>query len=258
MHELPGAIPEGEVVLALSVEELAGQLLILLRERIAAGRGSHAGIHIANIPDELNGRSGSEPPYGQRTEQVKGAVIEALAWLEAQVLLVPSPGTNGTHGWRFLSRRALEMKGKRDFEHYRSAKLLPRELLHPAVAEKVWLSFVRGEYDTAAFQAMRQVEIAVREATDIEELGVTLARRAFKPKDDRTGEVGPLTDDTAEKGEQHGMMDLFAGALGALKNPHSHRVVNFDSPADAAAVVMFGSQLLRIVENHRARRELLS
>lgn len=257
MYELPKSIPDAEVVLALSVEELGGVLLFLIKERLAAGRANQSGVHTSNLSNELHGSSSDGPPYGDRTEQVKVAVTEGLAWLEAQVLLIPSP-TTSSPGWRIPSRRAADMRGKEDFDHYRSAKLLPRELLHPVVAEKVWLSFVRGEYDTAAFQAMRQVEIALREATGIEELGVTLARRAFKPKDDKTGEVGPLTDESAEKGEQQGMMDLFAGALGALKNPHSHRVVNFNSPADAAAVVMFGSQLLRIVENHRARRELLS
>jgi hypothetical protein len=37
-------------------------------------------------------------------------------------------------------------------------------VLHPVIAERVWLSFVRSEFDTAVFQAMKAVEVAVREA----------------------------------------------------------------------------------------------
>ena len=140
------------------------------------------------------------------------------------------------------------MADKPDFDKYRTARLLPRELLHPSIADAVWLSFVRGEYDVAVFQAMRQVEIATRDAAgaDAELQGVKLARRAFNPDN------GPLTETDAEAGERQGMMDLFAGALGALKNPHSHRVVSFESPAEAVSVVLFASQLLRIIDKRRA------
>ena len=42
--------------------------------------------------------------------------------------------------------------------------LLPKGLLHPLVIEKVYAAFLRGEYDTAVFQAFREVEIAIRTA----------------------------------------------------------------------------------------------
>lgn len=138
------------------------------------------------------------------------------------------------------------------FDAYLTASKLPRELLHPAIADRVWVSFIRGEYDTAAFQALRQVEIAVREAGGFaaDDYGVSLARAAFR-SGDKDGAHGPLTDLEAPAGEQRGMMDLFAGALGALKNPHSHRAVNYETPEDAAAVVILASHLLRIVDRQR-------
>jgi uncharacterized protein (TIGR02391 family) len=249
MHELPRVLPEPDVLLALTVEELAGVLLFLMKERFDRNDASH-GINIAYAPNELEGSGGQPPPYGNKTREVQFAVAEAFSWLEAQVLVVSALGTNGQNGFRYLSRRAKEFYVNADFERFRRAKMLPRDLLHWSIAEPVWQSFVRGEYDTAAFQAMRQVEIAVREASgaDADWPGVKTARFAFKP-----GE-GPLCDQNAEAGEQQGMMDLFAGALGALKNPHSHRVVNLEDPAEAVAVVLFASQLLRIVEKQQDDR----
>jgi hypothetical protein len=43
------------------------------------------------------------------------------------------------------------------------------------------------------------------------------------------------------------MANLFAGAIGLYKNPQSHRHVP-THPEDAAEVIVFASQLLRIVD----------
>jgi Protein of unknown function (Hypoth_ymh) len=48
------------------------------------------------------------------------------------------------------------------------ARLRPKEILHPNVADRVWGSFMRGEYDGAVFQAMKAVEVAVRDAAGSE------------------------------------------------------------------------------------------
>ena len=44
------------------------------------------------------------------------------------------------------------------------ANVLPKQSLHPTIAERVWPNFIRGEYDTAVFQAFKEVEVAVRAA----------------------------------------------------------------------------------------------
>ena len=44
------------------------------------------------------------------------------------------------------------------------------------------------------------------------------------------------------------MANLFAGAIGTYKNPQSHRNVPTDAET-AAEVLMFASQLLRIVDS---------
>lgn len=67
----------------------------------------------------------------------------------------------------------------------------------------------------------------------------------------RTG--GPLADTSAEAGEQVATMQLFMGAIGALKNPASHRTVHFDDPTEAAEVVQLADLLLRILSRISAR-----
>ena len=111
--------------------------------------------------------------------------------------------------------------------------MLPREALNPKLAEKVWTAFMRGEFDVAVFQAMKAVEVAVRYGSGlpVSLLGVKLMREAFRDN-------GVLADMTAEAGERVGRMELFAGAIGSYKNPHSHRDVNLNDPAEAVEIIL--------------------
>lgn len=169
-----------------------------------------------------------------------------MGMAEAQGLLVPAEGINGQNGFRRPSRRAQMFESDTDLKPYAFIRRLPREALHPAFAGTVWAAFMRGEYDVAVFQAMKAVEVAVREATGIPELGVRLMRKAFDPKG------GPLTDMDTDDGEREARSALFAGAIGSFKNPHSHRDVGLTDAGEAVEIVMIANHLLRIVEGRSA------
>src|SRR5262249_32910217 len=113
------------------------------------------------------------------------------------------------------------LKTRKDLASYRQAALLPKDQLHPLIATKVYPAFLRGEYDTAVFQAFREIEVAVRTAGKFpaELIGRKLVREAFWPSDpnNSAAKVGPLTDLNAPAAEQEGMATLFDGAISVYK-----------------------------------------
>lgn len=262
MFELAKLFPEVEALLALEPEELGSKLLFLLQKRppfngliprsglpihtIEYGQPVdddvfHPGYLVAELwPD--GDRQTSYPRHRQLA--VEMAETEALAWLEAQGLIIPALGINGQNGFRKLSRRARKIQTEKDFADYRIARLLPKELLHKKIADVVWGAFIRGEYDGAAFHAMKAVEVSVRTAAGLgnELVGQALMRKAFAPQD------GPLSDMATESSERQGRSDLFAGAIASYKNPHSHRDVNLDDPHEALEIIYLANHLLRIVD----------
>ena len=120
----------------------------------------------------------------------------------------------------------------------------PEHELHPMIPQNVWLSFSHRAYGSAVFEAFKQVEIAVRETGGFEQgdYGQDLMRKAFHP------ENGKLTDSTQEQSEKQARYFLFAGAIGAYKNPSSHREVEF-APEEATEIIIIASHLLRIVDS---------
>lgn len=250
-HPLENAIPDPDALVAMEPEEVGAKLLFIIRANPDYNR--EAGVTLTGFLAGLRGHGMGAPSIygGHCTAEVVLAVREAWAWLEAQGLLIPSESINGQNGWRQLSRRARRFENEEAFVGFALARLLPKENLHPAIAEPVWLDFMRGDFDNAVFRAMKAVEVQLRDAAKPprDEVGVKLARFAFRPED------GPLTDLEAEGGEKDATMNLFAGAMGAFKNPQAHRDVRLDDPVDAASIIMFASYLLRVID---ARYERLT
>ena len=243
-------IPNPEDLLALESEEVAGVLLEYLNTAYPDEPREHTNVaqpHRNNFFNDLR----NQPPYpGVSREinyRVSLALMEGWSWLERENFIAVRVGFNGSDDY-FITRRGRSVRSRKGLESYRMANLLPRAKLHAAIADKVYPAFLRGEYDTAVFQAFREVEIAVRNAGAYSQdlVGVKLMREAFHPLQGNNS--GPLTDTTLPVAEQEGMMNLFAGAIGLYKNPQSHRNVPTD-PIDAAEVIIFASRLLRIVDS---------
>ncbi len=247
---IPTLVPIADDLLALEVEELGGVLLVHLNSYGTQSSGSGAvqygKVSQYNFFNDLS----NHPPYSNRQEEVRRALMEAWGWLVSEGFLVRDGDQPAA--WFFLSRRAQRLKSRDDVSAYRKANLLPRGQLHPLIANRVYPGFLRGEYDTSVFQAFREVEIAVRSAGGFadEVVGIALMRDAFRPfnPDKVAGLPGPLTDAALPIAEQKGMADLFCGAIALYKNPQSHRNVPTD-PVDAAEIIMFASHLLRIVDH---------
>ncbi len=195
----------------------------------------------------------SMSPVNEYPPQYRDRVYEALAaawvWLEREGMLLPAPNQQDPD-WVFVSERGRALTSKENFEAYKYGQLLPRKVLHPAIASSVFALFMRGHYDTVVFEAFRAVEVAVRTAGGLpqELVGAPLMRKAFAKG------TGPLTDTSLVDAEQEAMASLFAGAIGLFKNPTSHRSAAVDRPQDAVDLVMFANYLLRLTDQRALAR----
>lgn len=161
-----------------------------------------------------------------------------------------APDTNGQNGWMVLSRDGEEaIKGEDGFDRIRALRLFPKELLHPTIAKDTYAALQRDDLSTAVRDAFTAVEISVRDAGGftIDDYGTDLMRKAFHEQ------TGPLTDQSLPTAERESFAHLFAGAIGAYKNPHSHRKVTIDDLREAQRQVLQASQLLYIVDAAKAR-----
>ena len=234
MTTLYEILPDAAAISALEPEELAGLALELLN---SSGSNSPSRLHPTSFtsPETLGA---FDLPI---REQVALVMAEGWHWLVQEGLIAPRPGD--TFGWHFITRRGQKIRNRTELAAYVNAVILPRKLLHPAIANACWSAFLRGEYDTAVFQAYKEMEVKIREAAGAkpDDIGVPMARKAFHPQS------GPLVDLAATEGEREALMHLIAGALGSYKNPHSHRKVILGA-VEAVEMIMLASHLYKIVE----------
>lgn len=168
-------------------------------------------------------------------------IAEAWAWLVSKALVARKPGDSDS--WSIITRRGYDLAEQTDpLRRLRAEERLDVDL-HPSIAQKVRAQFLMGEFELAAFAALRQVEIRVRQLAGASqsEIGVKLMQSAF-------GANGPLRQQAMDAGEQEAMMALFWGAIGTFKNPPSHRQVDYGDPTTAAEVVLLADLLLRLLD----------
>jgi uncharacterized protein (TIGR02391 family) len=235
MPSLLTIFPEPKNLLALEPEELAGILV-----EIIPSISQHSGFLINNFLEQLSSpHGGGYPPTTHA--QVAVALAEAMSWLETQGIIVRNP--NQPAEWYLLTRRGQELKSRADLETFRKGRALPFDLLQQSLASKVHHLFLRGDHDTAVFQAFKEVEVSVRKAGNFPDslTGRDLMVKAFNV------DTGPLRDKALIPAERESEMFLFSGAIGHAKNPTSHRNVNL-TREEAARLIVFASHLLDIVE----------
>jgi uncharacterized protein (TIGR02391 family) len=224
--DITRTLPTVDAVLQLEPEELGAYLL----ESLSTGNSQD--LHLS--------KSTSRIREHYKDDAVNDAVLEAWAWLVREGLLI-----SAKDDLYLISRRGRRLKGRQDVQAYRRSNALPKKTLHPAIADRVWPNFMRGEYDTAVFQAFKEVEVAVRaagrfQATDV---GTDLMGKAFNSSS------GPLTNMALPEAERQAMHDLFTGAVGLFKNPSSLRSRALSDPHEAAEMISFASLLMRIVDS---------
>lgn len=200
-----------------------------------------------NLIQGFKQRGGYGEPQPSDLSVMLTRLSDAWAWLESHGLIGPAVNEPPSAWQRVTTVGAEIVNDPNAVAKVWAADRLAGEL-HPELSS-ARSNFALGDYETASFAAMKTVEVEVRRIAGLpnELLGVPLMRKAFSPKD------GALRDPGAEGGEQQATADLFAGAIGAYKNPASHRTVQFDDPVEAAEVIQLADLLLRIVQRADAR-----
>ena len=243
--------------LSLEPAELAGPLLLSLEGNDHIVRDnviSHDLLSLSFDPAPMLREK--YPPA--RDNEILFALMEAWQWLEREGFIAPKPASLASGSSArgadtfFVTRRGKMIVTREGFEAYRKERpistyhnenLLQKGQLHPRIVKKSWPLLSGEEYSLAVFQAFKEVEIAVRTAGNYAETnyGTDLMRKAFNVAD------GNLTDHNQASSEKQALSDLFAGAIGYYKNPHSHRNVAVTAE-EAAEMIILASHLLRIVD----------
>jgi hypothetical protein len=154
--------------------------------------------------DAYNSFNGAKHACEQNREPdvdvLLGRLSDAWAWMVDHGVVGPAPGHDS--GWSRLTERGRVLAADPGIgDQDRCRGLMPFGL-DRSIEPKVRPVFERGDFETAAFAAMKEVEVRVRSLAGKPDslLSTKLMQEAFTPAK-ADGTAGPLTDTEADGGE---------------------------------------------------------
>jgi len=200
------------------------------------------------VENELFERGGYEYDVGKR-EQIGKVIRRAWKMLEDNDLVEEPDAYNGKNGYRVPTEKGKAVAAGIDLAGAKIRSRFTKDMFHPALPDSAWNAFRVGDYDTAVFEALKAVEIAVRKkgagknGITPTDFGVDLIEKAFHRDN------GPLSDLKASRSRRQRRCEFFSGALGELRNPKAHSDPTINDPMIAIEEMMVASTLLRIVDS---------
>lgn len=194
-RQINEAFPPPDELLRLEPEEIAVFLLDYLCE-IESENSSRGQLNRYNFTLDSNMKHYS----ADKSEEVVMVIAEAWVWLEKEGMLAPRPG-DSSGNWVFVTRRGYRLRDRANLEAYKKGRFLPKDSLDEVLVRKVYPLFIKGDYDTAVFQAFKEVEIRVREKSDLgnDLYGVDLMRTAFDPDNGKLADIQALPSEKLGK-----------------------------------------------------------
>lgn len=248
MTALKTVAPTIQDAISLSVDEFAYAALVQIQAYYRTQSPANQPLHLGNLTGDLIrtyqpqiGDGRPQPPR-ELQDRLIPLVTAGISWLVTNGLASHFFNSNYTHV--LLTPAGERIDAGEKFRDYVLQAAFRPVGLHSRVRSDAWPLYSRGKFDLAIFEAFKQVEVRVRDLSGYgdDKYGVPMIRTAFKPID------GPLTDATLPAAEQEAIANLFAGAIGAFKNPNSHRNLDLDDPLKAAEALMLASHLMRILD----------
>lgn len=183
----------------------------------------------------------------QSDRQALQALSEAWGWLLNRGLIAWD--AMQSHWAAVFVSRQGHLALERGLPWIRAVERLNVQMV-PALEGLARPQFLRGDFEAAAFMAMKEVEVRVRTLAGLPNslVGVPLMQEAFRPAKNPSSTPGPLWRAESDGGEAVALMELFKGAIGLFKNPSSHRRVDFEDATEAAEVVLLADLLLRLLD----------
>jgi len=135
------------------------------------------------------------------------------------------------------------------YEHLDENNTTQNQISWGYLPSKINKLFDNEHYSESVFEAFKFIEDQVRKKSQLNDLlGVRLMRAAFNV------ENGPLTNyNLADIGERQAQSDLFAGAIGFIKNPKSHNIIEVKQEK-AIELLYLANYLLRILDGDYSKR----